>query len=259
MNFEQINAFHLKDINNNLHPSVFFRHEDYDLFILRIPKIIDGKLIPVSKAFVITDNSYYYYDKDKSEFIDLIDAKGFYKYLNQEIDSIMQMVNDYLTETEDIEDSFYEGKVIKNFNKQWTIYKNELIKINRILSKAIEVFSILIYNYKNEDDYLERNFEDMHEHLSRAHRSCGMMLEKLDALHNSYIIENNEQMNRTVYILTLLSGIFLPLNLIVGFFGMNTTSLPFTQGNDGTFSVINILIFSALISTILVLFIKKRG
>ncbi|PLY09306.1 MAG: hypothetical protein C0626_09950 [Arcobacter sp.] len=65
-------------------------------------------------------------------------------------------------------------------------------------------------------------------------------------------------MNRTVYILTLLSGIFLPLNLIVGFFGMNTTSLPFTQGDGGTLLVINTLFISAIISTLLVYFIKKR-
>ena len=259
MNFAQINSFHQKDINNELHPSVFFRHDDYDLFILRTPKLIDNKLIPVSKSYVITENSYYYYDKEKLEFVDLVDAKGFYKFLNQDIDAIMKMISEYLKETEEIEDGFYEGRIIDNFNKQWIIYKNDLIKINRILSKAIEVFSVLIHSYKKEDDYLERNFEDIHEHLIRAQRSCGLMLEKLDALHNSYITQNNEQMNRTVYILTLLSGIFLPLNLIVGFFGMNTTSLPFTEGNGGTFSVISVLVLSGLISTFLVFFIKKRG
>lgn len=259
INFEEINSFHQKDINNELHPSVFFRHDNYDLFILRTPKIIDNRLIPISKSYIITENSYYYYDKEKSKFVDLVDARGFYRILNQDIDSIMKMVSDYVKETEEIEDSFYEGKVIKDFNKQWVIYKNELIKINRILSKAIEVFSIFISSYKKEDDYLERNFEDLSEHLTRAQRNCGMMLEKLDALHNSYITQNNEQMNRTVYILTLLSGIFLPLNLIVGFFGMNTTSLPFTQDNGGTFSVITVLVLSGLISTFLVFFIKKRG
>jgi magnesium transporter len=130
--------------------------------------------------------------------------------------------------------------------------------MNRVLFKCVEVIAILINDYKKDDDYLKSNFEDMQEHLNRAHRNSGMLLEKLDALHNSYIVENNEQMNRTVYILTLLSGVFLPLNLIVGFFGMNTTSLPFTQGIGGTQLVINILFFSAIMSILLVFFIKKR-
>ena len=40
------------------------------------------------------------------------------------------------------------------------------------------------------------------------------------------------------FILTIISAIFLPLNLVVGFFGMNTSGLPFTEGNNGTLSVI---------------------
>lgn len=258
MKYKEINNFHRIDIENESHPSIFFRDEDYDLFIFRIPQLIDGRLTPKSNSFIITDKSYYYFDNKSKEFIDLNGVDGFYKYLNKDIDSIMKIVNDYIDEIEEIEDSFYENKIDKNFNKNWFAYKNRFIKINRILFKCVEVMNTLISNYKKDDDYLERNFEDMQEHLQRAHRNSGMLLEKLDTLHNSYIVENNEQMNRTVYILTLLSGVFLPLNLIVGFFGMNTTSLPFTQGDGGTFLVINTLFVSAIISTLLVYFIKKR-
>lgn len=66
-------------------------------------------------------------------------------------------------------------------------------------------------------------------------------------------------MNRIVYILTLLSGIFLPLNLVVGFFGMNTSSLPFTQGyGGGTYSVVMILFTCAFSAVFLTIFMRKR-
>jgi magnesium transporter len=64
-------------------------------------------------------------------------------------------------------------------------------------------------------------------------------------------------MNNTIYTLTLLSAIFLPLNLIVGFFGMNTTSLPFTVGDGGTYSVITLLITTAILSSVLTIIIKR--
>ncbi|ADG92496.1 Mg2 transporter protein CorA family protein [Arcobacter nitrofigilis DSM 7299] len=258
MKHNEINNFHISDIENEVHPSIFIKDEDYDLFILRIPQIINDKLIPVSKAFIITDKSYFYFDKENKDFVDLKNIDGFYKYLNNDIDSILNIVTSYMSEIEQIEDDFYDNKIDKNFNKQWFSYKNDFIKMNRVLFKCAEVMNILISNYNKDDDYLKRNFEDLQEHLHRAHRNSGMLLEKIDALHNSYIIENNEQMNRTVYILTLLSGIFLPLNLIVGFFGMNTTSLPFSKTDDGTFLVINVLFISVIISTILIYFIKKR-
>ncbi len=44
----------------------------------------------------------------------------------------------------------------------------------------------------------------------------------------------DEKMNRIIFVLTIISAIFLPLTLITGFFGMNTSDLPFTHGTYGT-------------------------
>ncbi len=49
-------------------------------------------------------------------------------------------------------------------------------------------------------------------------------------------------MNSNIYALTILSGIFLPLNLIVGFFGINTEGLFFSGNPSGTMYVIYILV-----------------
>jgi len=256
---EKIDSFHLEDIKNEIHPSVFFEHEHYDLFILRIPQLIDDKMVLISKAFVITNDKYYHYDKQKDEFIDLVNMKGFYKYLDKYIDNTLKIISKRFDEIEVIEDTFYEGKTIKDFNQQWFSYKNDFVRINRILFKAVEVISDLIENYKKEDDYLERNFEDIQEHLQRGYRNSGLLLEKLDAIHNFYLMQNNEQMNKTIYILTLLSGIFLPLNLIVGFFGMNTTSLPFTVDAGGTYNVMFLLFSVGIVSALLTLLVKNRS
>jgi hypothetical protein len=73
-------------------------------------------------------------------------------------------------------------------------------------------------------------------------------------------------LNKNIYILTLISGVFLPLNLIVGFFGMNTESLLFKDDPKGTLYVIYILIAIIFLFTmglkILVLiddFLTKTG
>lgn len=254
---EKIDHFHFEDIKNEEHPSIFFKHEDYDLFILRLPYSLNNEILYNSLSFIITDENYFYYDKEQKEFIDLNDIKGFYKYLDKNIDNVLKIVSHFSSQIELIEDRIYEGKSIKSFNKQWFMQKTDLIRINRILSKALEVFTLLIRNYKKEDDYLERNFEDIFEHIGRAYRNSDHLLEKLDSIYNFNLNQTNEQMNRIVYILTLLSGVFLPLNLIVGFFGMNTTSLPFTQGDGGTFKVMFLLGISGL-SAMLLTFLMRR-
>ncbi len=255
-----LDHFHIEDIKNPTHPSVFFRHENYDLFILRVPQYDEEKHIQFSSlAFIITDEDYYYYDKSNDRFIDLKNSQGFYRFLDEKIDQIVTIKENYLDKIEKMEDRFYSGKSIKNFNQQWFLYKNELVRSNRLLYKAEQIMQTLITVYKNDKDYLERNFEDLYEHIQRSHRNSGFLLEKLDALYSFNLTQTNEQMNRIMYILTILSGIFLPLNLIVGFFGMNTTSLPFTEQPLGTLNVVFILIASGILATGLGFFIQKRG
>jgi magnesium transporter len=49
-------------------------------------------------------------------------------------------------------------------------------------------------------------------------------------------------MNKIMFVLTIISAIFLPLTLITGFFGMNTGGLPFTNDPDGTLKAIAVSI-----------------
>lgn len=253
-----LDSFHIEDLKNKLHPSVFFSNESYDLLILRVPYLSNNSLIYESLAFVITENEYLFYNKTNNSYTDMKNMQGFYNFLNSYVDNTLNSVNHYWSEIEAIEDNIYEGTTNKRFNKQWYRYKTDLIRINRVLNKALDTLNIFIRNYKKEEDYLERNFEDLFEHVNRAQRNAEFLLEKLDSIYSFHQNQTNEQMNRIVYILTLLSGIFLPLNLIVGFFGMNTTSLPFTQAESGTFKVIGLLVISSILATLLTLFMRRK-
>ena len=67
-----------------------------------------------------------------------------------------------------------------------------------------------------------------------------MAIDKLNSLYDFYRAKVDEKMNRNVYYLTLLSGIFLPLTLITGFFGMNTGGLPWLDDPYGTWKAVGI-------------------
>lgn len=251
----KINDFHLIDINNALHPSMFTSTDTYDLFIFRLPTIEKETIIPKNSAYLFTKDSCFFYDNN--EFVELDGFKGLHKSLNKNINISMQITLNIYHLIENMEDTFYENQDIKEFNKIWFTTKNNLIKVNRVLNKAIEEFKHFIKKSKKEHDFLEIHFDDLLEHLERTNRNALHGLEKLDTLYNFYVSTNNEKMNKTIYILTILSGVFLPLNLIVGFFGMNTTSLPFTKNEYGTYSVIMILFLVILITYTLNKLLKK--
>ncbi|WP_024953837.1 CorA family divalent cation transporter [Sulfurospirillum arcachonense] len=253
-----INDFHVVDIENSLHPSMFKSNENYDLFIVRLPSLENTNLISQSYSYVFKEDICYFYDKKTKKFIDLSNMQGLYEDLNDKINITMEITSNIYQAIENMEDDFYDSKDIKDFNQQWFSKKNDLLRINRLLNKVILEYKKFILNYKKEQSELEIHFEDLFEHLERTNRTTIHALEKLDALYNFYVSTNNEKMNKTVFILTVLSGIFLPLNLLVGFFGMNTTSLPFTKAEGGTYAVIFILIFTSMLSYVLYKTLKKN-
>jgi magnesium transporter len=94
--------------------------------------------------------------------------------------------------------------------------------------------------------------------LERTLRSATLQLSKLDYLYNFYSAQTNERMNHMIYTLTIISAIFLPLNLVVGFFGMNTSGLPFSDGSSGTANVIILILFLSILTIGIINFVRKK-
>lgn len=65
-----IDKFHLEDLSNELHPSVFDDNEEYDMLIIRIP-VISKEFSIISLGFIITKDKSYYYNKETREFEEL--------------------------------------------------------------------------------------------------------------------------------------------------------------------------------------------
>ena len=114
-----LNEFHLKDIENEIHPSIFIKNEAYDVLIMRLPYQSEKTFKNESHAFVVTESSYYFYDKVEKEFKDLHDIQGLYNILNEKINIAMHMTYNLYNKIERIEDGFYEHRYIKRFNHQW--------------------------------------------------------------------------------------------------------------------------------------------
>ncbi len=58
--------------------------------------------------------------------------------------------------------------------------------------------------------------------------------ERARLLHEEIDSKLSSETNRHLYILSLMTAFLLPPSLVTGFFGMNTSSLPFAEGSGGT-------------------------
>lgn len=256
--FEKVDSFHLSDIKNPTHPSIFIEESAYDILILVLP-YKEGKYLKMeSHAFVFDHTSYYYFDRQKAEFVNFETMQRVYEFLNEKTNHVMKLVASMHESIDLMEEALYDNAKFSNFMHYWLSNKKDLSRIQRVLTLGDEVLSQFIETYLKAEDFLAIHFQDIHEHIGRTNRSALLATDKLNNLYNFYTSRSNEKMNRTIYLLTILSGIFLPLHFVAGYFGMNSQGLPFSDIAYGTSLVTLIMASCALAMAGLILFLKKR-
>ena len=234
--YDTIDRFHLLDLKNPTHPSMFTEEATYDILIVALP-FKDKELKIESHAFVFDDSAYYYFDKTTQAFDNFESMQNVYELLNEKTNITMKMVASIHESIDWMEENLYENSQLDSFMRLWLGHKKDLARTHRLLGVAEEVLEQFIESYLKEENFLAIHFKDILEHLERTNRSVLLAIDKLGNLYNFYTSRNNERMNKTIYLLTILSGIFMPLNLIVGYFGMNTQGLPFEGLASGSMVV----------------------
>ena len=228
-----LNKYILEDIESKDQPSDFIETKDYSVLVLRLPYIKDEEVNVVSDAFLIKDKKVYKYDRKKEDFEEFSFDK-LHQFLDVRVDKILVKLSKLHTEIAKIEDDLYDDDY--SSMEKYLLLKKDLGIIERVMSHTELAFERFLRKFKEDVD--EFAFNDLKEHISRVIRFSKSADEKLDYLHSFYRGEVDRKMNNVMFILTILSAIFMPLTLVTGFFGMNTGGLPFVDDSDGTLKVV---------------------
>jgi magnesium transporter len=232
----KLNKFFKDDIENKNHPSDFEFKDEIGVLILRLPYIKNDKVEVVSYAFLIKDNKVYFFDRKTDDFTLLGGFEKLYEFLDVRVDKILAKIVKLHSLIAEIEDGMYEGKIDKSFPQTYLRFKKDLVLIERLMGHALIALERFCKHYKDKIDDLE--FQDLIEHVQRAFSLSKGGIEKLDYLYDFFRARQDEKMNNIMFVLTLLSGIFLPLTLVTGFFGMNTGGLPLVNDPYGTIKAV---------------------
>jgi len=258
MKLIELDHFLIEDIESSDHPSDFIKRDDYACLILRIPNI--NTIIDVtSYAFLVENNAVYIYDRDKKDIKNFGTLSNMQEFLEDKIEKLIQDIKEYHIKIDKLEERLYEDSVSDNFIHTWLSYKKDVSLTHRLMFHASIVVELFIsYLKKEAKDFNLPAFDDLHEEIGRVRDLSKSALEKLDNLYDFYRAKVDEKMNRNVYYLTLLSGIFLPLTLVTGFFGMNTGGLPYANDDLGTWKVVGISLILELIFFLPFIFLNRK-
>ena len=116
--------------------------------------------------------------------------------------------------------------------------RNQVIALRRYLAPQRDAVARLPSERVPWLDELDR------EHMRELADRTARRVEDLDAARDQATVAHEEltgrmaeQMNKTMYVLAIITGIFLPLGLLTGLLGINVGGMPGAE-NDGAFAVV---------------------
>lgn len=125
-----------------------------------------------------------------------------------------------------MEDEVYEGAP-ENFSHRVMACRRHVVKFAHYYLQLLDIGNIL----QRDDldfftDYEQQSFDRLVGHIGRLHSETMLLREYCTQVGEVYQSQLDIHQNKIMKILTIVTTIFLPLTLIVGWYGMNFTNMP---------------------------------
>ncbi len=133
--------------------------------------------------------------------------------------------------------------------------RRALVRFRRALAPQRDVLSALArreHSLVSEKSLLY--FRDVSDHVQREYEAVESLREMAQSVMEVQFAVRERMQSQIIKRLTVISTIFLPLNFLTGFFGMNFAHLPFTDDR----LLYTALTAMATLPTVLMLWFRKR-
>lgn len=136
------------------------------------------------------------------------------------------------------------------------IVRRALVRVRRALAPQRDVIAALS---RREHGFITQKalfyFRDVSDHIHRQYESIESLRELAQSVMEVQLALVEQQQNQVIKRLTILSTIFLPLNFLTGFFGMNFAHLPFADARLLALA----LLAMVLVPSVLMIWFRKKG
>ena len=122
-----------------------------------------------------------------------------------------------------------------------------LVRLQRLLAPEPAAFFRLLSrppDWITEEEL--QNLQQAAEKFSTAISDTAALVERVKQLQEELAALVSEQTNRTLFLLTMVTVLALPINLVAGLFGMNVGGVPLNQHPYGFFLVVGNLLLLTL-------------
>lgn len=268
--FSYLTVEECKNDNQHLHGNL---NSYYDYLFGVIIAINPGQIVKVQDriglyikknlllAVIIVDKD----DSTRIRFYDLLEHLNLTKLSLERLifGFLERFINDDYSLLVEIEEdiSEHEDKIIArnlddDFNYQITSIRKKLLLLDNYYQQFVAIGEELEENsidiFKDENLHYFRIFSGRAARLSSNTRT---LQEYTVHVRESYHAQLDNDMNRIMKMFTVVTTVFLPLTLIVGWYGMNFTTMPELTWRYG---YLYIILLSVLVAILCFLFFRKK-
>ncbi len=177
--------------------------------------------------------------------------------LREQAAVLVDIVRESTARVDGVEDKLLANRVSVS-RTELSAQRRSLVRLQRLLAPEPAALFRLLNRppaWLDEEDL--RDLRQAAEEFSAAVADCGALTERLKLLQEELTATVEEQTNRTLFLLTLVTVLALPINVVTGLLGMNVGGIPLTQHSHGFAWVVSGL---TLITAVLayVLLIRRR-
>lgn len=156
---------------------------------------------------------------------DSIDA-SFGRFLYDFFDKLLEKDSQFLDRLEDeimaLEDSVIVNKDKRDYFNYITNYRKQLLHLKRYYEQLLDAFNTLLVNENNLLEKQSVKLLNLHSgKLTRLHTSVMFLNDYISQIREAYQEEVDISLNMTMKVLTVITAVFYPLTLVVGWYGMN--------------------------------------
>jgi zinc transporter len=158
--------------------------------------------------------------------------------------------------TDYLEENLIES-VDTKFRLEILAVRRETIILKRYLSPQKEALSKL-YNEKITwiDEYQRIELRETNDQLMRHIEELDTIRDKVILIQEELANRLSDQMNQKMYILSIISAVFLPLSFLTGLLGINIGGIPGAQNDNAFYIFTTILIL--IVTAQFMIFKKKK-
>ena len=156
----------------------------------------------------------------------------------------------------DLEESILESNSFEKRTEIATIRK-ETISLRRYLSPQKDAISRLYHERISWlDDYKKNQLREINDQVIRYIEELDSIKDRVTLIQEELSNKLNEQMNLRMYVLSVISAIFLPIGFLTGLLGINIGGMPGAE-NKNAFLIFSVFLI-VIVSIQLYIFKKKK-